>query len=60
VGHEFPGITAWQVVGEVDKKWFSWGDSYRVQVLDEEMETIVIALVIAIDCVKADESAASS
>ncbi|NQD67060.1 hypothetical protein HP456_14180, partial [Bacillus haikouensis] len=41
-------------------KWFSWGDSYRVQVLDEEMETIVIALVIAIDCVKADESAASS
>lgn len=49
-----------KVVGEVDKKWFSWGDSYRVQVLDEEMETIVIALVIAIDCVKADESSSSS
>jgi uncharacterized protein YxjI len=26
-----------RVVGEVDKKWVSWGDSYRVQVLDEEM-----------------------
>jgi hypothetical protein len=25
-------------------------------VLDEEMETIVIALVVTIDCVKADES----
>ncbi len=49
-----------RVVGEVGKEWFSWGDSYRVQILDEEMETIMIALVIAIDCVKADESAASS
>jgi hypothetical protein len=28
--------------------------------LDEEMETIMIALVVAIDCVKADQAAASS
>jgi uncharacterized protein YxjI len=49
-----------KAVGEVDNTWFSSGDSYRVQVLDEEVETIVIALVIAIGCVKADESAASS
>jgi uncharacterized protein YxjI len=49
-----------RVVGEVGKVWFSWGDSYRVQILDEEMETIIIALVIAIDCVKADQAAASS
>jgi uncharacterized protein YxjI len=49
-----------RVVGEVGKEWFSWGDSYRVQILDEEMETIIMALVIAIDCVKADQAAASS
>ncbi|WP_201713045.1 LURP-one-related/scramblase family protein [Rossellomorea arthrocnemi] len=49
-----------RVVGEVGKEWFSWGDSYRVEILDEEMETIIIALVIAIDCVKADQAAASS
>lgn len=48
------------VVGEVGKEWFSWGDSYRVNVLNEEMETIILALVIAIDCVKSDQSAASS
>lgn len=45
-----------EVVGKVNKEWFSWGDSYKVQVLKEEMETIIIALVIAIDCVKADNS----
>jgi uncharacterized protein YxjI len=48
------------VVGTVSKEWFTWGDSYKVQILNEEMETIIIALVVAIDCVKADQSAASS
>lgn len=49
-----------EVVGQVSKEWFTWGDSYKVQVLDEEMEAIVIALVVAIDCVKADQAAASA
>ncbi|GAB2557871.1 LURP-one-related/scramblase family protein [Gracilibacillus alcaliphilus] len=47
-------------VGEVSKEWFTWGDSYKVQVWKDEMETIMIALVVAIDCVKADQAANSS
>ena len=49
-----------EVIGDVSKEWFTWGDSYKVQVLKEEMETVMIALVVAIDCVKADQAAASS
>ena len=49
-----------EVIGQVNKEWFTWGDSYKVQVLDEAMEAIIIAIVVAIDCVKADESNASS
>lgn len=48
------------VIGQVNKEWFTWGDSYKVQIMNEEMETIMIAIVVAIDCVKADEAAASS
>ena len=48
------------MVGRVNKQWFTWGDSYKVQVLEEEAETIIISIVIAIDCVKADQAAASS
>ncbi len=48
------------VVGEVSKKWFTWGDSYSVQIQDVEMETIVISIVVAIDCVKADHAASFS
>jgi uncharacterized protein YxjI len=49
-----------EVVGEVSKEWFTWGDSYKVQILDEEMEGVIIALVVAIDCVKADQAASAS
>ncbi|HHY73873.1 MAG TPA: hypothetical protein GX497_11790, partial [Bacillus bacterium] len=49
-----------EVVGKVSKEWFTWGDSYKVQILNEEMEAIIIALVIAIDCVKADQAAAAT
>jgi uncharacterized protein YxjI len=53
---DFQVLHQGRVAGGVGMEWFSWGDSYRVQVLEEEMETIILALVIAIDCVKADQS----
>ncbi|MBN8193368.1 LURP-one-related family protein [Bacillus sp. NTK074B] len=53
---DFQVLHKGRVVGEVGKEWFSWGDSYRVQILEEEMESVILALVIAIDCVKADQA----
>jgi uncharacterized protein YxjI len=49
-----------EVVGKVSKEWFTWGDSYKVEIVNEEMETTIIGLVVTIDCVKADKAAASS
>lgn len=57
---DFDVLEHGEVAGKVSKEWFTWGDSYKVQIIDEEMETIIIALVIAIDCVKADQTAAAS
>ncbi|RTR25960.1 hypothetical protein EKG37_22265 [Robertmurraya yapensis] len=57
---DFEVLQHGEVVGKVSKEWFTWGDSYKVQIVDEAMEKIVIALVVAIDCVKADQAAASS
>ncbi|WP_342580656.1 LURP-one-related family protein [Ureibacillus sp. FSL W7-1570] len=47
-------------IGQVSKEWFTWGDSYKVEILNEEMEQIIIALVIAIDCVKEEQSTAAA
>lgn len=49
-----------QLIGSVHKKWLSWGDSYEIQVNDEAFEKILIAIVVAIDCVKADQAAAAN
>lgn len=49
-----------EVIGRVSKEWFSWGDSYKVEVVKSDMEKMMIAIVVAIDCVKADQTAAAS
>lgn len=59
-GMDFEVYQDGELIGEVNKKWFSWGDSYQVKVLDESMETLMISLVVAIDCVKADQSGAAA
>lgn len=48
-----------EVVGSVEKKWFTFGDSYEIQVFAPDVEKVLIALVVAIDCVKEDEEASS-
>ena len=47
-------------IAAIAKRWFSWGDTYEVTILDETMEELIISLVIAVDCVKSDERAAGS
>lgn len=49
-----------KVVGEVRKKWISIGDSYEIKVYEPAMEKILIAIVVAIDCVKEDRDSPSS
>ncbi|MBM7541065.1 LURP-one-related/scramblase family protein [Amphibacillus cookii] len=45
-----------QVIGHVNEKWFTWGDTYEIDVEDESFEQIMIALVVAIDFVKQEAS----
>lgn len=47
-------------VGEVHKRWLSWGDGYEISVNEPSFEMVMIALVVAIDCVKSDDAAASN
>ena len=57
---DFQVLQHGEVVGIVSREWFSCVYYSKVQIVDEEMETIIIALVVAIDCVKADQASASS
>lgn len=44
-----------RLIADINKRWFTFGDTYEVNVLDEKYEEMIISLVIAIDCVKNDE-----
>lgn len=48
------------LIGSVSKKWFTWGDSYELEIADEEMESLMVALVLSIDCAKAAQNAAAA
>jgi Uncharacterized conserved protein len=49
-----------ETVAVINKKWFTWGDSYEVDVLYPEFETTIITLVIAIDYVKMQQNSSSA
>lgn len=49
-----------ELIGAVSKKWFTWGDSYQLEILDDEMEPLLVSLVVAIDYAKAAQSAAAA
>ncbi|WP_010095485.1 LURP-one-related/scramblase family protein [Ornithinibacillus scapharcae] len=57
---DFQVLQHGEVVGKVSEKLFTWGDSYKVEILNEELEAIIVAIVVAIDCVKEDQAAAAS
>lgn len=46
-------------IAHVNERWFTWGDTYDVHVLDEAEEHLVIAIVVAIDFVKSSDRAAA-
>lgn len=49
-----------ELIGSVDKQWFTWGDSYEIRIMKEETETLLVALVVAIDYAKASQNAAAA
>lgn len=51
---EFTFSRAGQVVAAVSRKWFSWVDTYGVDVNDGEDDVLILASAIVIDIVRSD------
>lgn len=60
MGYGFCGQPQRQTDRRDPQKWISWGDTYEVVIYEEDLDDLIIALVVAIDRVKADDAAASS
>jgi uncharacterized protein YxjI len=59
--HEYEIADAYGVVMRMSKHWFTWGDSYELDIAREEHELLALCVALAVDCMRADaDSSASS
>ncbi len=45
-----------RVVATVSRQWFSWTDTYGVDIVEDEDDVLILASVVVIDMVRADSS----
>ncbi len=58
--HEYQMIRGNETVASVRKQWFTWGDTYLLEVPRESDAMTALAVMIAIDCIDSDTAAAAS
>ena len=49
--HDYSISGAGRHIASIHKRWMSWGDSYEIDIADEQDIIMVLAVIIAIDCV---------
>lgn len=58
--HEYVITDGTGTVATVSKRWFSWGDTYEIDISDRADEIAVLCVVLVIDAVLAQQSSSSS
>lgn len=53
--HNYRLLEDGRVVMNVDKRWFTWGDTYELQIYDQIDELLCVAVCIIVDCVNASK-----
>ena len=56
MAHEYEMKQGRDVVATVTKKWFSWGDTYLLDVADDADVLPALGVMLAIDCIESDTS----
>jgi uncharacterized protein YxjI len=49
--HDYSISGAGRHIASIHKRWMSWGDSYEIDIADGQDIIMVLAVIIAIDCV---------
>ncbi len=50
--HEYAIYQNGRRIVSIDKEWFTWGDSYVLDIADPKDEIVALAVVLTIDCVR--------
>lgn len=58
--HNYEMVNSGATVSVVEKEWFTWGDSYSLDVVNLEDELMALGVLLAIDIVNASQAAANA
>ena len=58
-GHDYEIWHSGDLIVKVHKVWFTWGDSYELDIPDARNEVLALSVVLAIDAVLAQQAAAA-
>lgn len=58
--HEYAVMDGGREVMSLSKHWFSWGDSYELDIVDTKDELVCLCIVLAIDAAISDDNAVAS
>lgn len=58
--HNYRLMSEGRILMSVDKEWFTWGDSYVIDVEKSADALMCICIMLAVDCANADASQAAS
>ena len=56
MAHDYTVSRGGMPVVTISKEWFTWGDSYMLNILNEQDELTALAVVLTVDCVMAQQS----
>lgn len=56
LAHEYSLRDSKGIVMSMSKHWFTWGDSYELDIRDSNNELLCLCIALAIDCMNADSS----
>src|SRR5690554_3281545 len=56
MAHEYSLEDYKGIVMSMSKHWFTWGDSYELDIVDPDNEVLCLSIALAIDCMNADSS----
>lgn len=58
--HDYQILNNNELIATVSKEWFTWGDSYSLDIHDENHSLLALGIIIVIDCVMATQQSSST
>lgn len=49
---DFTVLQGSEEIGRISREFLSWGDTYQLAIFDDQYQDLVVALTIAVDCIK--------